>query len=138
MDPIAIAAAVVAAPVHAWFFALESLWFMRPTVWRRFGLASEADAAVVRLVRAVDAWAHGRRHAPQPVSPVPSRVLGPRRAANPCQIDMGGRLGEDCLAAFREKSAVGPVVCPAASVGREKIEPRDATERGENARLRCD
>ena len=48
MHPIAIAAAVVAALVHAWFFVLESLWFMRPTVWRRFGLASEADAAVVR------------------------------------------------------------------------------------------
>ena len=48
MHPIAIAAAVVAALVHAWFFMLESLWFMRPTVWRRFGLASEADAAVVR------------------------------------------------------------------------------------------
>jgi putative membrane protein len=48
MHPIAIAAAVVAGLVHAWFFVLESLWFMRPTVWRRFGLTSEADAAVVR------------------------------------------------------------------------------------------
>jgi len=48
MDAVAIAAAVAAALVHAWFFVLESLWFMRPTVWRRFGLASEADAAVVR------------------------------------------------------------------------------------------
>ena len=48
MHPIAIAAAVVAALVHAWFFVLESLWFMRPTVWRRFGLSSEADARVVR------------------------------------------------------------------------------------------
>jgi putative membrane protein len=48
MHPIAIAAAVVAALVHAWFFVLESLWFMRPAVWRRFGLTSEADAGVVR------------------------------------------------------------------------------------------
>jgi putative membrane protein len=48
MHPIAIAAAVVAALVHAWFFVLESLWFMRPAVFRRFGLTSEADAAVVR------------------------------------------------------------------------------------------
>jgi len=48
MHPIAIAAAVVAALVHAWFFVLESLWFMRPTVWRRFGIASEADATIVR------------------------------------------------------------------------------------------
>lgn len=48
MHPIAIAAAVVAALVHVYFFAMESLWFMRPSVWRRFGLASEADARVVR------------------------------------------------------------------------------------------
>jgi putative membrane protein len=48
MHPIAIAAAVVAGLVHVWFFVLESLWFMRPAVWRRFGLASEADAGVVR------------------------------------------------------------------------------------------
>jgi putative membrane protein len=54
VHPIAIAAAVVAALVHAWFFAMESLWFMRPTVWRRFGLASEADASVVR------SWAYNQ------------------------------------------------------------------------------
>jgi len=48
MHPIAIAAAVAAAFVHAWFFVLESLWFMRPAVWRRFGLTSDADAVVVR------------------------------------------------------------------------------------------
>jgi putative membrane protein len=48
MHPIAIAAAGVAALVHVWFFVLESLWFMRPVVWRRFGLASDADARVVR------------------------------------------------------------------------------------------
>jgi putative membrane protein len=48
MHPIAIGAAVVAALIHVWFFVLESLWFMRPTVWRRFGLASEADARIVR------------------------------------------------------------------------------------------
>lgn len=48
MHSIAIAAAVVAALVHVWFFVMESLWFMRPTVWQRFGLASEADARIVR------------------------------------------------------------------------------------------
>ena len=48
MHVIAIAAAVVAALVHTWFFVLESLWFMRPTVYRRFGIASEADAQIVR------------------------------------------------------------------------------------------
>ena len=48
MHPIAIAAAFVAALIHAWFFVLESLWFSRPAVWRRFGLGSEVDAQVVR------------------------------------------------------------------------------------------
>ncbi len=48
MHPIAVAGAVVAALIHVWFFAMESLWFMRPSVWRRFGIASEADAGLVR------------------------------------------------------------------------------------------
>ena len=48
MHPIAIAAAVVAGLIHGWFFVLESLWFMRPAVWRRFGITSETDAGVVR------------------------------------------------------------------------------------------
>ena len=48
MPIVAIAAAIVAALVHVWFFVLESVRFMRPEVWRRFGLASEADARVVR------------------------------------------------------------------------------------------
>jgi len=45
---MAIAAAIVAALIHVWFFAMESLWFMRPTVWRRFGLASQEEAEVVQ------------------------------------------------------------------------------------------
>ena len=45
---IALVAAVIAALVHVWFFLMESVWFMRPAVWRRFGLTSEGDAAVVR------------------------------------------------------------------------------------------
>jgi putative membrane protein len=48
MHPIAAAAALVAAAIHAWFFVLESVWFMRPSVHRRFGLATEADARIVR------------------------------------------------------------------------------------------
>jgi putative membrane protein len=48
MHPLVIAAAVVAAGVHAWFFVLESLWFMRPSVWRRFGLTSDDEALVAR------------------------------------------------------------------------------------------
>ena len=45
---IGLAAAVIAAAIHVWFFVLESLWFMRPAVFRRFGLESETDARVVR------------------------------------------------------------------------------------------
>jgi putative membrane protein len=48
MHVVAVALAVVAAGIHAWFFALESLWFMRPSVHRRFGLASEEQARIVR------------------------------------------------------------------------------------------
>jgi putative membrane protein len=45
---VVVVAALVAAALHAWFFVLESLWFMRPSVFRRFGLASEEQAQVVR------------------------------------------------------------------------------------------
>ena len=48
MHPLAVGAAIVAAVIHVWFFVLESIRFMRPAVWRRFGLGSEAEAAVVR------------------------------------------------------------------------------------------
>src|SRR4051794_38239988 len=41
-------AAAVAAALHVWFFALESILFARPTVWRRFGVRSAEDAAVIR------------------------------------------------------------------------------------------
>jgi putative membrane protein len=48
MHPIGIAAAIVAALIHVWFFAVESLWFSRPSVWARFGLTSDQDARTVR------------------------------------------------------------------------------------------
>ena len=48
VHPVVVVAALVAAGIHAWFFVLESLWFMRPSVFRRFGLASEEQARVVR------------------------------------------------------------------------------------------
>ena len=44
----AVIAAAIAAIVHVWFFGLESLLFGRPTVFRRFGLRSAEDAAIVR------------------------------------------------------------------------------------------
>ena len=48
MHQIALIAAALAAMIHAYFFVLESLWFMRPDVWRRFGLESDADARTTR------------------------------------------------------------------------------------------
>jgi putative membrane protein len=48
VPPIAIAAALVAAAIHVWFFVLESLWFGDPAVFRRFGVASEEQARIVR------------------------------------------------------------------------------------------
>ena len=48
MHILAIAAAVIAALIHVWFFVLESVLFMRPNVWARFGLDSQEDAEVVR------------------------------------------------------------------------------------------
>lgn len=44
----AILAAVLAALIHVWFFAMESVWFMRPSVYRRFGLASDDEARIAR------------------------------------------------------------------------------------------
>lgn len=42
-------AAFLAAALHVLIFGLESLWFMQPRVHRRFGAATPADAAAVRL-----------------------------------------------------------------------------------------
>jgi putative membrane protein len=54
MHPIALAAALLAGLVHVWFFAMESVWFLRPTVWRRFGLSSDTEARVVK------SWAYNQ------------------------------------------------------------------------------
>jgi putative membrane protein len=48
MPIIAVAAAVLAALVHAWFFVLESLWFERPNVAARFGLRTAEEIVAVR------------------------------------------------------------------------------------------
>ena len=48
MSIITVLAAAAAALIHVWFFALESVLFSRPTVFRRFGLRSAEDAAIVR------------------------------------------------------------------------------------------
>jgi putative membrane protein len=54
MHVIAIAAAGLAALIHVYFFVLESLWFMRPAVWRRFGLDSSEEAEATR------SWAYNQ------------------------------------------------------------------------------
>ena len=48
MHIVAVALALVAAGLHVYIWALESLWFMRPSVYGRFGLQSEDQARVVR------------------------------------------------------------------------------------------
>ena len=48
MNPLVVGAALLAAALHAWFFVLESLLFLRPRVWARFGLRSQDEAGIVR------------------------------------------------------------------------------------------
>ena len=48
MHPIAIVAAVLAAAIHVMFFVMESLWFGRPGVHRRFGLETPEQVAAAR------------------------------------------------------------------------------------------
>ena len=47
MPIIAVATAVLAGLVHAWFFVLESLWFERPNVAARFGLRTAEEISAV-------------------------------------------------------------------------------------------
>jgi putative membrane protein len=54
MHPVAALTALVAGAVHVWFFAMESIWFTRPAIWRRFGLGSDEDARTVR------SWAYNQ------------------------------------------------------------------------------
>lgn len=41
--------AFLAAILHVLIFGMESLWFMRPKVHKRFGAATAADAKTIRL-----------------------------------------------------------------------------------------
>jgi putative membrane protein len=38
----------LAAVLHVFIFILESVWWTRPSTWKRFGLASQADADTTR------------------------------------------------------------------------------------------
>ncbi|MET0317260.1 MAG: DUF1304 domain-containing protein, partial [Rhodococcus fascians] len=48
MPVIASIFAAVAAALHVVIFFMESVAWTKPAVWRRFGVASQADADVVR------------------------------------------------------------------------------------------
>ncbi|HEX3265239.1 MAG TPA: DUF1304 domain-containing protein [Candidatus Limnocylindrales bacterium] len=48
MHPVVVIAALAAAALHAWFFVMESVLFLRPSVWSRFGLRSQDEAGIVR------------------------------------------------------------------------------------------
>ncbi|GMA95077.1 hypothetical protein GCM10025881_19010 [Pseudolysinimonas kribbensis] len=45
---IALIFAVLAALIHVVIFFLESVLWSKPTIWRRFGVASRDDAAVLQ------------------------------------------------------------------------------------------
>lgn len=49
MNPASQAFALLAAALHVVVFCMESVWFMRPGVHRRFGAATTADAEARRL-----------------------------------------------------------------------------------------
>lgn len=48
MPVIAQVFALIAAALHVLFFYFESVTFTRPDVWRRFGVASQDQAEIVR------------------------------------------------------------------------------------------
>lgn len=49
MNPTSQVFALLAAVLHVLIFCMESLWFMRPRVHKRFGAATTADAEARRL-----------------------------------------------------------------------------------------
>ena len=47
LQVLAIVFAVIAALIHILIFTMESVLWAKPSIWRRFGLRSQADADVV-------------------------------------------------------------------------------------------
>lgn len=47
LQVFALVFAIIATLIHVLIFALESVLWAKPSVWRRFGLKSQADADVV-------------------------------------------------------------------------------------------
>lgn len=50
MNPLSQLFALLAALLHVVFFGMESVWFMRPAVFRRFGAKTVEDAQARRLL----------------------------------------------------------------------------------------
>lgn len=48
MQVVGLVAAGVAAALHVVIFCFESLWFTRPTIFRRFGVRSAQDAETLK------------------------------------------------------------------------------------------
>lgn len=49
MNPVSEVFALLAALLHVFIFCMESLWFMQPKIYRRFGAQTAADAEARRL-----------------------------------------------------------------------------------------
>ncbi|MEO6941595.1 MAG: DUF1304 domain-containing protein [Terrimesophilobacter sp.] len=47
LQVLAVVFTVIAALIHILIFAMESVLWAKPSIWRRFGLRSQADADVV-------------------------------------------------------------------------------------------
>jgi len=48
MIPASLVFALIAALLHVYIFTMESVTWTRPATWKRFGLASQADAETTR------------------------------------------------------------------------------------------
>ncbi|MDR6504890.1 DUF1304 domain-containing protein [Arthrobacter oryzae] len=48
MIPASLVFAFIAALLHVYIFTMESLTWTRPATWKRFGVASQADAETTR------------------------------------------------------------------------------------------
>lgn len=48
MIPASLVVALIAALLHVYIFTMESVTWTRPATWKRFGVASQADAETTR------------------------------------------------------------------------------------------
>ena len=48
MSIVAAVFVALAAFLHVYIFLMESIWWTRPATWKRFGVASQADADATR------------------------------------------------------------------------------------------